>query len=105
MRKIKFRGRTSIGEIHYGHYTEYPVGNGRINSYITDEDLDEWVVARESVAQLIGYDAEGNEVYEGDKVIHFTGEEVTVRLSGETDTYSYLGIAGEKFDDCKLKKE
>lgn len=97
MREIKFRGydtRDGVREMVTFTLDELLAG--------TDEYE---LVDPDSVAQFIGYDADGAEVYEGDTVRHFTGELVKVRLSGETDTYSYLGVAGEKFDDCRLEKE
>ena len=67
MRTIKFRGRNiKTGEIHYGHYSEYPVGNGRIETCIIDKYMEGWEVEPESVAQLVGYDADDNEVYDDD---------------------------------------
>ena len=89
MREIKFRGRNiKTGEIHYGHYSEYPVGNGRISHCITDKNLDSWAVEPESVAQLIGYDADGNEVYEGDT---FTDGGLIRRAELRTDFPIYDG--------------
>ena len=108
MREIKFRGRAisdSCGEpvnkMVYGDITQ---GWDKVTIFDWS-DGDFYEVDPDSVAQLVGYDADGAEVYEGDTVRHFTGELVKVRLSGETDTYSYLGVAGEKFDDCRLEKE
>lgn len=74
MRKIKFRGKNvKTGQIHYGFYSEYPVAGGRIETCITDKNLDTWEVEPESVAQLVGYDADGREVYEGDQLIRLDG--------------------------------
>lgn len=57
---IKFRGKSAIGKI-YGYYVEregkaYIVND--VGSYVS--------VDKDSVVQLIGYDADGNEIYEGD---------------------------------------
>lgn len=69
MREIKFRGR----DVHTGEYVYAELGqiSEEINpgylSFITDDDM--YTVETDSIAQLVGYDANGNEVYEGDTVI------------------------------------
>ena len=64
MRTIKFHGKSKYsGDIIFGdliHVDE--------NIYIENEP-----VYPESVAQLVGYDADGNEVYEGDQLIRLDG--------------------------------
>ena len=40
----------------------------------------ECAVANEDVIQLVGYDVDGKEIYEGDKVIGEYGDEVVARL-------------------------
>jgi len=80
-RLIKFRGHAiydSLGrpvdKIVYGDLiqSEYAIE-------IWDNgwgcDADSYVVDPESVAQLVGFDANGNEVYEGDTVLRFDDEE------------------------------
>lgn len=97
MREIKFRGKSKYSDkIIFGDLNHSSDGE---SIFIDDE-----VVYPESVAQLVGYDADGNEIYEGDTVIYWNDEDVKIRFSAETDTCSYLGIAGDKFFDCKLKK-
>ena len=55
---IKFKADSAIGKI-YGYYVRR---EGK--AYVVNE-IGTWVsVDEESVAQLIGYDAEGNEIYE-----------------------------------------
>lgn len=57
---IKFRGKSVIGEV-YGYFAKR---EGK--AYIIN-DIGTWVsVDEDSVVQLIGYDADGNEIYEGD---------------------------------------
>ena len=59
MRQIKFRGaRMSDGETIYGYYH---VRNGA-------EYIDEWRVDPDTVAQFVGEDANGDELYEGDEM-------------------------------------
>lgn len=70
MRLIKFRGRDiNTGEVIFGDLRH--IG---IRTYIFkeaqcyyDEELIE--VDEDSVAQLVGYDEDGKEVYEGDELI------------------------------------
>lgn len=78
MRQIKFRGHAlydscgqSVDKIVYGDFVqEYDKVD------IADwDDGDVYEVAPESVAQLVGIDADGREVYEGDKVIRIAGDE------------------------------
>ena len=60
MRKIKFRGRCiGNGTFVYGH----------LMHNFDDVYVNYWQVDPESVAQLVGIDANGNEVYEGDKIL------------------------------------
>jgi len=90
MRQIKFRGRVPDtdkldgGRIVYGSLVDYgeddglyrywihPIGGGGRNYFPVDED---------SIAQLVGYDADGREVYEGDELISVNGDyEDTAKL-------------------------
>ena len=88
-RPIKFRGRVPDsdkldgGRIVYGSLVDYgeddglyrywihPIGGGGRNYFPVNEN---------SIAQFVGYDKTGNEVYEGDKVISEYGDEVVARL-------------------------
>ena len=61
MRPIKFRGRdVHTGKYRYGDITQTAIG------ILMDDGYE---VASDSIAQLVGYDKNGNEVYEGDTVI------------------------------------
>ena len=74
MRQIKFRGR----DIETGEYVYAELGqvSAEINpEYLTFITDDLYTVDTESVAQLIGIDANGREVYEGDTVIRIAGDE------------------------------
>lgn len=99
MRPIKFRGkRSDNGEFVYGDLQTHFRTDGKTKAFVirTWERLDDWVVVApnksvivaeyherpvepDSVAQLVGYDAKGNEVYEGD-TIEFNGCTYTARL-------------------------
>lgn len=75
MRQIKFRGLTLEGKFIYGDYRHIgfrPHIYKREQCYYEERAVE---VAPESVAQLIGIDANGREVYEGDKVIRIAGDE------------------------------
>lgn len=73
---IKFRGADIIADkLYYGDYITRSDGSCAIRFKASSDpfelfDLHEGEIAvkPESVAQLVGYDANGNEVYEGDKV-------------------------------------
>ena len=79
MEKIKFRGRDKSGEYHYGgiYKLDFDDGSSRcaIIEQIYEKEIEKAVgiyylseieVEPESVAQFVGYDSEGKEVYEGD---------------------------------------
>lgn len=71
MRPIKFRGRDAYGKLHYGDLWQRTDG-----MIIFDHDEHLWQrVHPESVAQLIGVDKNGFEIYEGDLVVRIAGDE------------------------------
>lgn len=74
MRQIKFRGETLGGRIVYGFFCCTEVEDVTLPCIIVEEG-DYRQVKPESVAQLIGIDANGREVYEGDTVIRIAGDE------------------------------
>lgn len=69
---IKFRGRRPLGEWIYGSYVK-----GEKYSYIIDTEHGQCIVEPESVAQLIGYDKNGEEVYSGDVLTLEDGKQVS----------------------------
>lgn len=104
-RKIKFRGRrTDNGELVYGNgiYQDLPVTEKQkelgfvSRTYIIGTEFP--LVAKlwhfvepESVAQLVGYDKDGREVYEGDKVTSEVYEgEYVARLTGDLPPHPIL---------------
>ena len=90
-RVIKFRGRVPENYHHYGGQTVY----GSLVTYPENASWNQgypnWIVPLDyrrsfpvdenSVAQLVGYDADGREVYEGDALISVDGNyEDTAKL-------------------------
>lgn len=76
MRPIKFRGETFDGKVVYGDLLQFEGKTAICTSVYTlvfyaatKKGLQGVVnVKPESVVQLVGYDADGNEIYEGDNV-------------------------------------
>ena len=92
-RPVKFRGKTCYGTSYYGGFFQNELGHCYI---ITDENLyygslNYHKVEPDSVAQLVGYDANGDEVYEGDVLINCFHDEGKARLTGEVE---YLDCNG-----------
>lgn len=77
MRVIKFRGRGIDGGMYYGdlYRTKREVGIHVIGDGTFEVDP-------ETVAQLVGFDKDGKEVYEGDTLIDSEGYEYLVSLQG-----------------------
>lgn len=72
MRTIKFRGKSTekgnMGKLVYGDLVQWGgFGEGRICSWENGVIYD---VEEDSIAQLVGVDSAGNEVYEGDKLLN-----------------------------------
>ena len=103
MREIKFRAREiGMGYIVEGSLIERESNGGRKYYSIIDRYGNEYVANTKSIVQLCGYDAAGNEIYEGDKVNCYHGfylpadelrkKEIVkvskVRLKAEVDWYN-----------------
>ena len=73
-RPIKFRGRAKGGRTLFGDIR-------RLNGEWFMFNGDFWYEADEdSIAQLVGYDKDGKEIYEGDTVVSEYGDSVIARL-------------------------
>ena len=75
--KFKARGKDGEGQIHTGWLSVYFL-KGELKTYIQEEAEENkpamtFYVEPESIAQFVGYDADGNEIYEGDKVQGING--------------------------------
>ncbi len=76
---IKFRGQqlTADKDFVYGDLIQYPYDLPVIRVFDDEEckkglyAYDDYKVYPESVAQLVGYDADGKEVYEGDELYYY----------------------------------
>lgn len=88
MRTIKFRGRVfdghrfNAGEMVYGSLITYK--EGLFDRYeiqrVEDEFFVNYRVDEDSIAQFVGYDADGREVYEGDILVDDNGSEMPAML-------------------------
>lgn len=95
MRPIKFRGRVinrkaavgneaEIGDLVTGSLIIYEEEPARRRCWIKRQEKNhvhiDYPVDEDSIAQLVGFDREGAEVYEGDLLVDKHGIEYVVRL-------------------------
>ena len=96
MRQIKFRGRVinrkaavgneaEIGDLVTGSLIIYEEEPARRRCWIKRQEKNhvhiDYPVDEDSIAQLVGYDAHGREVYEGDEVVDKFGEKYLAQLT------------------------
>ena len=86
MREIKFRGRhvEYHDEIYYGFYEM----DARGNHFIIDSNNIMHIVEPESVAQFVGHDSNGNEVYEGDVLTDSQGNTYIAKFDSVVERQS-----------------
>lgn len=108
MRQIKFRGR----DIETGEYVYAELGqvSAEINpEYLTFITDDIYTVDTESVAQLVGIDSSGKEVYEDDVIVDQHGIECTAYLVGILDGETEFVRLDDEIEmasfEFKLKEE
>lgn len=105
MRQIKFRGRKFDGTIVYGDF----VHTVPMSSFPGVVDFEGFVheVDPESVAQFVGHDKNGREVYEGDTVVLNSDDyplEYKAHLSGYATGDRGIYISAGQFDKVTLKE-
>lgn len=97
MRKIKFRGkRVDNGQYVYG---DLLTGG---NEFAIINDTVRAMVVPNSVAQLVGRDKHGKEIFEGDTLIHASGEEWIAALGSYARNKT--GLATYNFKKLTLKE-
>ena len=74
-RPIKFRARGIDGETYFGDVYHF---KKVVGIHVCGDGTFE--VIPESIAQFVGYDKDGKEIYEGDKVVSEYGDEIVARL-------------------------
>ena len=94
MRKIKFRGRIAKDHVENWKHGEIICGSLMVfaddpiagcTHWIIDEKSKpyrNYPVDEDSIAQLVGVDSAGNEVYEGDTIVLQNGAEYVAKLFG-----------------------
>ena len=95
MKQIKFRGKSKYsGKIIYGDFSYYKDG-----VYIDDE-----AVYEDSVAQLVGYDTNGKEVYEDDKLENIHNPDFTTTAYFDVFPEQDSVVRPDTFTEWKLKE-
>ena len=90
--EIKFRWKDKIGQTFY---SRVEVSGGAMILLTEPTDKLHGYIDENSIAQLIGYDADGKEVYEGDKMIS--------TINSDFETTAYLDVFPEQ--DSELRPD
>ena len=108
MRPIKFRGRDiDTGKFVYGNLLSTVFGTYIYDARgITFNPCDCCMVESKSVAQFVGLDADGREVYEGD-VLTFEHDGKCYEYTAGLQPFARNddGLVHYKFDSLQLKEE
>ena len=101
MKKIKFRGVTSEGKVITSCGVRFDDDSPRL---LVKDGFTAWQkILADSFAQLVGYDADGKEVYEGDKLKHVDDENYNAIARFET----FIGVKTgtiQNLYDCHSEK-
>ena len=98
MKKIKFRAKTFRDELVYGDL--YHDNDCLMIRNDDGKDYLDYYIRPSSIAQFVGYDKNGKEIYSDDKVIDLVnGDEIFFK-----DMPINFSEIGGKFDDLILKK-
>ena len=91
-RTIKFRGRCidnhlpDTGKMVYGSLIAYEDNASSLHYFICSQGQEpfhvDYPVDPDSIAQFVGFDCDGNEVYEGDELVGANGFEFKARFVG-----------------------
>lgn len=81
MKIIKFRGKTTDGKILFGD-----VKNFANEIYMFDAEADVWREVKK-VAQFVGFDANGKEIYEGDICLNRYHVEEVAKLTADFNVF------------------
>lgn len=99
---IKFRGKPTLSsEYIYGDYVTRQDGCAirfKENENLFNMHVYEIDVKPETVAQLVGYDVNGEEVYEGDALLSFDNDTLTAACFSNAD-YKYYRIMKGNADE------
>ena len=102
--KIKFRGITEDGKNIFSDSIQFDVdGKGREFCRLKDEFGNWLYVAPESIAQFVGYDADGKEIYEGDALL-YKNETESVPAESWFALAMNIYPAGTKLKEWHLKE-
>ena len=121
-RAIKFRGRVinrkaavgneaEIGDLVTGSLSIYEEEPARRRCWIKRQEKNhvhiDYPVDEDSISQLVGYDKDGREVYEGDKLVSVDNGAVWVAVLNPTVTlpkYEHLESSNLELSGLKLQE-
>ena len=98
---IKFRGKDEDGKYIYGDYVTRQDGCAirfKEKKTLIKIYVYEVTVKPETVAQLVGYDADGKEVYTGDRLLSLDNDTLTAACFSNAD-YKYYRIMKGNADE------